>query len=77
MFNIKRFVIAIIVAFFILPFNANSQIGTRFPSEGKVVKDPLTGTMLTFLTSKPHGDSKIYPTHPQMDFRRAVAHIPL
>jgi oligogalacturonide lyase len=30
-----------------------------------VVKDPVTGTMLTFLTSKPHGDSKIYPTHPQ------------
>lgn len=42
-----------------------SQIGTRFPSERKVVKDPVTGTELTFLTSKPMGDSKIYPTHPQ------------
>ena len=45
--------------------DASAQIGRRFPSERKVVKDPVTGTMLTFLTSKPHGDSKIYPTHPQ------------
>lgn len=49
----------------ILCGNAHAQIGKRFPSERKVVKDPVTGTMLTFLTSKPHGDSKIYPTHPQ------------
>lgn len=46
-------------------FDAAAQIGKRFPSERKVVKDPVTGTLLTFLTSKPHGDSKIYPTHPQ------------
>jgi oligogalacturonide lyase len=45
--------------------DAYCQIGKRFPSERKVVKDPVTGTMLTFLTSRPHGDSKIYPTHPQ------------
>ncbi|TFW33736.1 hypothetical protein E4O92_05715 [Massilia horti] len=45
--------------------DAFCQIGKRFPSERKVVKDPVTGTMLTFLTSKAHGDSKIYPTHPQ------------
>jgi oligogalacturonide lyase len=31
----------------------------------KVVKDPVTGTMLTFLTSTPGGDSKIYQTHNQ------------
>ncbi len=42
-----------------------AQIGTRFPSEKKLVKDPVTGTMLTFLTSKPMGDAKIYQTHPQ------------
>lgn len=42
-----------------------SQIGSRFPSEKKVVKDPVTGTILTFLTSRPAGDSKIYQTHPQ------------
>lgn len=57
-----------ITAISILAFahsNSYSQIGRRFPSERKVVKDPETGTMLTFLTSQPHGDSKIYPTHAQ------------
>ncbi|MCX6330848.1 MAG: hypothetical protein NTZ85_15205 [Bacteroidia bacterium] len=44
---------------------ASSQIGTRFPSEKKIVKDPVTGTELTFLTSTPKGDSKIYQTHNQ------------
>ena len=44
---------------------AFSQIGKRFPPEKKVVKDPVTGTMLTFLTSTPTGDSKIYQTHNQ------------
>lgn len=42
-----------------------AQIGKRFPSERKVVKDPVTGTMLTFLTSTPTGDAKIYQTHNQ------------
>ncbi|RYZ45124.1 MAG: hypothetical protein EOP49_25765, partial [Sphingobacteriales bacterium] len=46
-------------------FLGSAQIGKRFPSERKVVKDPVTGTMLTFLTSTPAGDSKIYPTHAQ------------
>lgn len=44
---------------------ADAQIGQRFPSEKKVVEDPVTGVPLTFLTSTPAGDSKIYPTHPQ------------
>ncbi|MEQ1642704.1 MAG: hypothetical protein ABL959_04565 [Pyrinomonadaceae bacterium] len=44
---------------------AGAQIGKRFPSEKKIVKDPVTGTMLTFLTSTPNGDSKIYQTHNQ------------
>jgi oligogalacturonide lyase len=55
----------LLCAALILSSSAQAQIGKRFPSERKVVKDPVTGTMLTFLTSKPHGDSKIYPTHPQ------------
>ncbi len=42
-----------------------AQIGTRFPSEKKVVTDPITGTELTFLTSTPAGDRKIYQTHNQ------------
>ncbi len=45
--------------------NLQAQIGKRFPSERKVIKDPVTGTMLTFLTSTPAGDSKIYQTHTQ------------
>ena len=51
--------------FLLLAASAFSQIGTRFPSEKKIVIDPVTGQELTFLTSKPLGDSKIYPTHPQ------------
>lgn len=49
----------------LLGVSASAQIGRRFPSERKVVKDPVTGTMLTFLTSTQAGDSKIYQTHNQ------------
>jgi oligogalacturonide lyase len=49
----------------ILTMSSNAQIGKRFPSEKKIVKDPVTGTMLSFLTSTPSGDSKIYQTHNQ------------
>ena len=43
-----------------------AQIGTRFPSERKVIKDPKTCVELVFLTSKSGtGDSKIYQTHNQ------------
>jgi oligogalacturonide lyase len=45
--------------------DATAAIGRRFPSERREVVDPVTGTHLTFLTSRPHGDSKIYQTHPQ------------
>jgi len=44
--------------------SASAQIGHRSPSEIKTVVDPVTGTPLTFLTSSPAGDSKIYQTHP-------------
>ena len=47
----------------IIPMQA--QIGTRFPSERKVVRDPITGVDLVFLTSGPAGERKIYPTHNQ------------
>jgi hypothetical protein len=43
----------------------SAQIGRRFPSEKNIVTDPVTGTPLTFLTSTPAGDSKIYQTHQQ------------
>jgi oligogalacturonide lyase len=44
---------------------AFGQMGIRFPSERRIVPDPVTGVPLTFLTTTPVGDSKIYPTHPQ------------
>ena len=44
----------------------SAQMGTRFPSERKVINDPKTGVELVFLTSKSGtGDSKIYQTHNQ------------
>lgn len=43
-----------------------AQIGHRFPSERKVIKDPITGQKLVFLTSQQgKGDGKIYQTHNQ------------
>jgi oligogalacturonide lyase len=56
---------SLILFSFLIPTVTNAQIGTRFPSEKKIVTDPVTGTQLTFLTSKPAGDSKIYQTHRQ------------
>lgn len=50
----------------VFPFYSSmGQIGKRFPSERKVVKDPVTGIDLVFLTSVPDGDRKIYQTHNQ------------
>lgn len=42
-----------------------SPLGTRLPSEKKVITDPVTGVQLAFLTSQQAGDSKIYQTHAQ------------
>src|SRR5205809_6844419 len=62
----KNFIkFAVVTVLFLFAATAEAQIGKRFPSERKVVKDPVTGTMLTFLTSEPVGDSKIYQTHNQ------------
>ncbi len=49
----------------LISLTCQGQIGTRFPSEKKIVKDPVTGVDLVFLTSRPAGDTKIYPTHNQ------------
>lgn len=48
-----------------LSLSISAQIGQRYPSEKKVITDPVTGTKLTFLTSSQANDSKIYQTHPQ------------
>jgi oligogalacturonide lyase len=53
-------------SFALLTSVALAQIGTRFPSERKVIPDPVTGIPLTFLTTASgKGDSKIYQTHHQ------------
>lgn len=61
----KKFAFSLVLSCFLCLPNVSAQIGKRFPSERKVVQDPVTGTMLTFLTSTEMGDSKIYPTHNQ------------
>src|SRR5688572_11856091 len=64
----KKFLLLALVtltASTLLPTLALAQIGRRFPSEKKIVADPVTGVPLTFLTSTPAGYSKIYPTHHQ------------
>ncbi len=57
--------VAVVIVLCMLSTIAFSQIGKRFPSEKKVIKDPVTGTPLTFLTSTANGDAKIYQTHNQ------------
>src|ERR1035437_4149869 len=52
-------------ALFFIGSSLQAQIGKRFPSERKEIKDPVTGNKLIFLTSTPAGDSKIYQTHNQ------------
>lgn len=60
----RNLIILFVFALLIAP-SLNAQIGKRFPSERKMIKDSITGTTLTFLTSTPAGDRKIYPTHNQ------------
>jgi oligogalacturonide lyase len=64
--KIKSKMLLIITIIGVLLFSTlNAQIGTRFPSERKVITDPVTGAELIFLTSTPASDSKIYQTHNQ------------
>ncbi|MDT3404017.1 hypothetical protein [Mucilaginibacter terrae] len=60
-----------------LNLSTYAQIGKRFPSERKIVKDPVTGTMLTFFNQHPCGRYQNLPNSPAMDIRRPVAGIPL
>lgn len=48
---------------------AQAQIGKRFPSERKVVQDPVTGTGLTFLTSTSGGDMALDAAEDVVHFR--------
>jgi oligogalacturonide lyase len=61
----KRIFILIPVVCVLIGTTLQAQIGKSFPSERKVIRDPVTGQKLIFLTSTPAGDSKIYQTHNQ------------
>ncbi|WP_316766030.1 hypothetical protein [Pedobacter frigiditerrae] len=61
----KPYLLLVAALVMLIANTANAQIGRRFPSERKIVKDPVTGVELIFLTSTPVGDSKIYQTHNQ------------
>ncbi len=54
-----------IVACLALPLLANAQVGRRYPSEKKIVPDPVTGVAMSVLTAGNSSDAKIYQTHPQ------------
>src|ERR1039458_9525672 len=54
------------LAFFLAASPAAAQMGRTWPSEKKIVPDPVTGLPLTFLTSTDvYHQSKIYQTHRQ------------
>ena len=63
----SRFALLLLGFFYLTlgSYLASAQIGRRFPAEKQIVIDAVTGVPLTFLTSKPAGDSKIYQTHHQ------------
>jgi oligogalacturonide lyase len=63
--RIVFFALAVQILFLFPVSSSQGQIGRRFPSERKVVKDPVTGINLVFLTSTPACDRKIYQTHNQ------------
>lgn len=43
----------------------SAQVGTRYPSERKIIPDAVTGYPMIVLTNGKQSDSKIYQTHPQ------------
>jgi len=62
--NLSKYLIALAGLLIFAPSTA--QIGSRLPSEKKIVIDSVTGAEMVFLTSKAGvKDSKIYQTHNQ------------
>jgi oligogalacturonide lyase len=56
------------LASYFVCLSAWSQVGQRFPSEKRVVRDKVTGVKVTVLTTSDADDSKIYQTHPQWTY---------
>ena len=44
---------------------AQAKLGQRYPSELKVIDDPVTGRKIHMLTSGAISESKLYPTDQQ------------
>jgi len=66
--SMKRFAASCLISLATLSLTAHSafaQMGRRLPPEKKIVPDPVTGVPLTFLTTDPASDAKIYQTHQQ------------
>ena len=59
--------LCVLGAYLLCACTLSAQIGRTWPSEKKIVPDPVTGLPLTFLTSTDGGyrQSKIYQTHRQ------------
>ena len=58
--------VSLTLAFFLAASSAFAQMGRTWPSEKRIVPDPVTGLPLTFLTSSDtYRQSKIYQTHRQ------------
>ncbi|WP_224998991.1 oligogalacturonate lyase family protein [Cesiribacter sp. SM1] len=60
----KALFICLMVSFLLVSASAQ-EVGRRFPSEMRIIKDSQTGVAITALTTAPANDSKIYQTHPQ------------
>ncbi len=56
------------VTFYLICSSVFAQVGQRFTSEKKIIKDKLTGNKITILTTSDADDSKIYQTHPQWTY---------
>lgn len=62
----KLHLFSMIALLLMLSVSAQAQLGRRFPSEKKVIKDPVTGFDLIFLTSQQGvSNAKPYQTHNQ------------
>lgn len=60
-----RGLLLLAVAALAAPAALASDVGRAFPSEKRIVVDPVTHARLTVLTESAGGDAKIYQTHPQ------------
>ena len=65
-----RIILALLAAASIsaIATTADAKLGQRYPSEKRIVADPITGRPLTLLTNGAVSESKLYPTDQQWAF---------